>query len=456
MKLLTTKHRGISYVKNKKGITYYHTYRDPDSKIPKRKKILSKDKHTKENAEECYELVKTIYKAKENDNTNIDLEESEKEDYNTNIVPEETDFKNYLTLNQLAEIYFQKRIEKKERIFRELNTHLTPKEFEEDKTIQRKLYNTKKEKLRFIKNVEDSELANRPVNKITQQCVNDFIEIHLANKSLTKKSKFNIGSAIKTIFNFSIKKNTINIKNPFESVKFENPKRNRQKALTEEEIKLLLSECKKYNYDQKGKDFYYRKDKKGNMIKVNKTFKKNYNIYLSVYFGVITAARLGSILNIKKKDIDLKHKTITLTNQKNKMTQYKVQLTDKAIDWLENKILPYYEPNEYLIRPMNPLKRQNPPQSMKNIPEEVYKIMDKLFNQGFNKQNNHDRDNVVNFHSIRRSIATNMAKQGTSLYNVMILLNHSSVEQTRQYLNTEHNKLNNDINKLMSNIFNQF
>ena len=79
--------------------------------------------------------------------------------------------------------------------------------------------------------------------------------------------------------------------------------------------------------------------------------------------------------------------------------------------------------------------------------------MDELFNQGLDKQNNQDRDFVANFHSIRRSVATNLARQGTSLYDVMVFLNHSSIEQTMKYLNMTSTNLGQEHNKLMSKIF---
>lgn len=63
---------------------------------------------------------------------------------------------------------------------------------------------------------------------------------------------------------------------------------------------------------------------------------------------------------------------------------------------------------------------------------------------------------VRNSHTIRRSIATNLTKSGVSLYDIMVLLNHSNIEQTMKYLNMEHNNLHDGVNSLMANIFNDF
>lgn len=119
-------------------------------------------------------------------------------------------------------------------------------------------------------------------------------------------------------------------------------------------------------------------------------------------------------------------------------------------------MLPYYDNDEFIIRAARVGYRKYPPEPMYAIPKPVYDIMDELFNKDLDKQNNYDRDKVVNFHTIRRSIATNLAKNGTSFYDVMISLNHSNIEQTMKYLNLHSNELHSNINTLMENIFRDF
>ncbi len=65
--------------------------------------------------------------------------------------------------------------------------------------------------------------------------------------------------------------------------------------------------------------------------------------------AVITAARAGTILTIKKKDIDLKNGTITLINHKANNRIYKIPLNDSAIKWFEKK-LQFYDDNDYLLQ----------------------------------------------------------------------------------------------------------
>lgn len=64
-----------------------------------------------------------------------------------------------------------------------------------------------------------------------------------------------------------------------------------------------------------------------------------------------------------------------------------------------------------------------------------------MFNSHLDKTNIHDRYKVVNSHTTRRSTATNLAKSGVSLYEVIVLLNHSNIQKIMKYLNMEHNNL---------------
>lgn len=428
MKLTKTSEKSIYYVINKNdSISYYVSFKNPYTKKSIRKKIKTIAKNEVRSLTKnkiVLEVKKELEKLKE-DIKNVDNRS------NIEIEKETTTYENFITLNQLAQKYYKEKIEQKKRKLREFYNHLSNEDFENNNLIQKKVYNVKKEHLRYIKNVETFELGKTPLNKINRKVINNYINNVLGVSNLAQKSKFMIMSNIKTIVNWGIRNEIINISNPFQNVAFKNPKRQRARVLDESELRSLLQKCKEY--------------------------KENINVYLSVYLGVLTAARARSILTIRKKDIDINNKTITIINQKNNNQVYKVPLSEKGATWLKDKILPFYEDNEYLIKNIhnrkNGILQLNP---MVDIPHKVYQIMDELFNQHLNKQNNLDRDDVVNFHTIRRSIGTNLVKNGVSVYNVMILLNHSSVEQTMKYLNINYNKLNSHISGLMDNIFKDF
>ena len=340
-----------------------------------------------------------------------------------NLPIEQSDKKTY-TLNDLALLYFDRRKSKVRRKLREKNTHLKNEEqLESLPLLKIKLKGVQKEIYQYNKYVKNSKLGNMAVDKITMSELDEFLYEDLGESFLTEKSKFNIMSYLKTIVNSAITHLIIDIKNPFVQ-KVKNPRKQRERVLSPEEIKLLLDTAKTHNP----------------------------NVYMPIYLAVLTAGRVNTILNIRKKDINLQEKTIYLNNIK-ASKQYKLALNDKSVAWF-SKILVDYENDEYLVRSVRPhLKQTKNFTQMMTMPKKVYEIMDELFNQGLDKQNNQDRDFVVNFHSIRRSVATNLARQGTSLYDVMVFLNHSSIEQTMKYLNMTSTNLGNEHNKLMSKIF---
>jgi len=389
----------------KNGIfTYYHNFRDKDTQIVKRKKLFVKSTHNDKNVREAIRY--------------IDIKVVE---------PETTNYPNPIyTLNILAENYFNSREIKMISNLKQEYNYLKNDEFFESKIVKRKLTNLKSESQKYNKNVRDSKIANMDIKSITKVDINRFNDLELTSKNLSQKSVSIIVSMIKTIVNKGIEQDYIDT-NPFQFFKVKNPKRTRVKYLNQEELKLLLKTCKEYE--------------------------SNFNIYLSVYLAVLTAGRARTVLHIQKKDIDVANKQIRLSNFKSSK-YYVIQLNKESVEWLDRKVLQNIGANDYLIQPTNPRYRQSPQQPLSEIPEKIYEIMDELFNKNLDKSNNNDRDYVVNFHTIRRSVATNLALQGSNIYDIMTLLNHSSIKQTQDYLSLNNNSLSTETDKLFTSIFN--
>jgi integrase len=312
------------------------------------------------------------------------------------------------TLNELAKIYFDNRTKiQKSKIIQE-HTHLSLEEIDKLVLTKQKLYNIRKEINTYKKNIEKTKIAKMPLDMINSKALNNFMREDFGFLKISQKTKWNIITQLKTIVNFAIQQELITkIINPFNSqiVKVKNPKKMRNRVLNEEELTKLLQEAKK----------------------------NNRNVYMPIYLALLTAGRANTILNIRKKDIDLKNKTIYLNNIK-ASKKYTLELNEGAIKWFK-KVLQDYENDEYLVRCERIEFRKIPYRPMRKLPQKVFDIMDTLFNKHLNKMDNGDRDNVVNFHSIRRSVATNLVKNGATLYDVMKFLDHSSVQQTEKYLN---------------------
>jgi len=408
MKLEKTKYPSVYSQELKNGdTTYYGKYRNKDGKSVRKK--LGTKKKDKLSEKQAFLMLEDIKNGEKNFN---------------DIFDEDVVYHNYLTLSQLSHQYYEYRLRKKYDGLRGDYTDIKDyEEFKNHKMVKNKVKNVLKEQQKFNRYVGYFDIGKTSINRIKKSNVQNYlVQLHKVN--ISQSSKYFIVNLIKTIFNYGIKEEITSIVNPFQNVKMINPKNTRKRVLSEDELKLLLDKCKDY--------------------------KRNLSVYLSVYLGVMTGARVQTILNIKKKDIDTTNKLIHLTNFKNKNLKYTIKLSSGACDWLAEKILPYYENDEYIVRQSYLKNRSNPPQPLSIIPEKVYQIMDELFNTKLNKQNNSDRDYVVNFHTIRRSIGTNLVNNGSSVYNVMKFLNHSSIAQTMDYLNLDSND---DIVDLMDNIF---
>jgi len=176
MKLNKTTQPSIYYVENKSGITYYFNYKDPLTKTPKRKKLFSSKQlePTQKEIRKCIVMSEDIKK--------------ELKDINSSEVIEDITYKNYINLNILGKEYFKDRHNTKKRILRERFNHLNDEEFEKNVVVIKGLYNVRKELLRFEKHINDSEMSQLSVNKISKNVVKNYIENHLGNKNIDKLS----------------------------------------------------------------------------------------------------------------------------------------------------------------------------------------------------------------------------------------------------------------------------
>ena len=391
---------GLSYKENKDTtITYYCSFRDKDNKV-KRKKLFKKDNHSQKHIREA------ILKSEEIKNE--DKEEKKQVEI--------------MTLNKLAENYFTMRRAKTLGQLRRKYNHLNEEDFYNNVDIKTKIHRTKAHIGFYYKNISNSKLAKMNIEDITVKIFSDYVDKHLNTKHLSEKSVYDLVSLLKTICNYNIISGEIT-NNPFTYFKIAHPHRKRQRYLSIEELELLLKTAKEYTY--------------------------NKNVYMAIYLGVLTAGRARTVLSIRKKDIDFTNRKILLDNFKtNKL--YNVVITKKASEWLE-KITEDLNPSDYLIH-----KKYQAHNPLRSVPVKIYTIMDELFNKDLNKKNNFDRDQVVNFHTLRRSIATNMALQKIDIYKIMLFLNHSNIKQTQDYLNLQNMNISNEVELLHEKIFKNF
>ena len=189
---------------------------------------------------------------------------------------------------------------------------------------------------------------------------------------------------LKTITKYGLKNDLI--KNDFTKyINLFDVDNTRERFLTKEEIQLL--------YDRTIKDE---------------------TIYLFFKLALNTGARLATLQNICKKDIDLSNKLLTLKDFKNNTT-YKTFLTDDLNNLLEFRIK-HLEPNDKIFKTTQELKART--------------ILNDLFNIGIDLE---DRKNKVVIHTLRHTFASHLAINGTPIFTIQKLMNHKDIKMTLRY-----------------------
>jgi integrase len=209
-------------------------------------------------------------------------------------------------------------------------------------------------------------------------------------KSLIKKELIsdktinNILNFLKTLIKYAFKNDYI--KNDFSKyiqlLEIDNA---RERFLTKDEIKLLFD--------------YSKEDE---------------TLYLLFKLALNTGARLATLLNIHKKDIDFTHDLLTLKDFKNNST-YKAFLTDDLKALLEKRV--------NSLKPNDKLFISNPERRLRAK-------LDELFNKDID---DNDRKNKIVFHSLRHTFASHLAINGTPIFTIQKLMNHKDIRMTLRY-----------------------
>ena len=162
-----------------------------------------------------------------------------------------------------------------------------------------------------------------------------------------------------------------------------------------------------------------------NEVELNQILKNvnNPNLVDLYTFAFHTGMRLGEIINLTWNQVTLSEKLIRVANTKEFMIKGKkervIPINEKLFKLLSNKLTKYYtlqEP-EYVFNKNG--FRFNADYISKCFKKTVRTI--KGINQG------------LHFHSLRHSFASNLAKNGVSLFIIKELLGHRDISTTQIY-----------------------
>lgn len=150
---------------------------------------------------------------------------------------------------------------------------------------------------------------------------------------------------------------------------------------------------------------------------INTTCYSELRTWIAVMIAVNTGARISSVANIRKQDIDMRERTITFTHSKNGR-QFKLPVSKSVI----NAIDFYYESvdiEDYLF-----LNSDN-----------GQPLTGKQLGSSFRKYcANRNIKTTTSFHSLRRWYSIKLLQQTKNIHLVKTVLQHSNIATTEKYI----------------------
>ncbi len=251
---------------------------------------------------------------------------------------------------------------------------------------------TNKELRRKYENHIKPFLGDKIIDDITTEDIEDIQEDK--SEVFAPKTVNGIINEISVIFNFAITKKIIT-SNPAngKAIKRLSVDNTRDKFLDNEEISELFE-----------------------------VVKEDEQIYLFCLLALNTGCRVSSARLIKRQDIDLVNKFITLKDTKNDTT-YRGFIENEELFTILSRRKKELKTNEFLL--------SYGYKDIKDIiKQKLQPILNDLFNEGLETN---DRKNRTVPHTLRHTFASHLAINGVSIFKIKELMNHKTIEMTMRY-----------------------
>jgi len=245
-------------------------------------------------------------------------------------------------------------------------------------------------KSRYLLHIKEY-IGDNDISRITTSQIEKIQKLKLAQ--LAPKTVNHLIQLIGTIYNFAINRDKYKGNNPTRNLKRLKINNARERFLSKDEINKLI---KAIEYD--------------------------FQLLLFVKIALSTGARFETINQIKKKDINLDERVITLHDFKNN-TNYKGFIQENLVSQLRER-LDDIQINDYVV---NFHKTKD---LRSKLTKKFKPILDNLFNQGLETD---DYKNRVVVHTLRHTFASHLAIKGTPIFTIQKLLNHKDITMTMRY-----------------------
>ncbi len=230
-----------------------------------------------------------------------------------------------------------------------------------------------------IKPVFGSMSISEINQKIIDKFQTDKKQIY-ANKTVN-----NMTDLLGTIIEYAIKHDRVKEQNPARKIKRFDIDNERERFLSELEVKKLLADTKDDDYE----------------------------LYTFCLLALTTGGRVETVLNVREFDCDFGTRTVNLKDFKNNST-YKGFLTEDAILAIKTQMAKHGTIFQ---------------SGMSTIQRKV-----SVYLQQFNKKiKADDRKNRVVIHTLRHTFASHLAIKGTPIFTIQKLMNHADIKMTMRY-----------------------
>ena len=229
-----------------------------------------------------------------------------------------------------------------------------------------------------LKIITSYTFVKKGIADITENDIVNFFNLLKKDRKITQATQNRYRSCLNHIFNTAIKDKLINV-NPVKYIKkYKEESRNR--ALNEFEVNALLEACKK---------------------------SKNKELYYIVLTALYTGMRYSNIVNMKKSKIQSNIYQLDGSETKSGKGQF-ICIHQDLLDEL-NKYMLECDNGEYIFKT-----------------KEVKRSFKTALKQADIK--------YFRFHDLRRTFATTLLDNGTSIKVIQYVLGHSSIMMTERYL----------------------
>jgi len=231
-----------------------------------------------------------------------------------------------------------------------------------------------------------AEFDNKIVNSLDDK---DLIKLQkkLKDKKLADSYINDVVGILTRVINFGVKRGIIE-KSPFKMIQKLKVDNSRDRFLTKSEIERLLE-----------------------------AVKDDRDLYLFIMLAINTGARVNSVLNIKKRDVDFENKKITIKDIKRGKT-YTIPLNSRLYE-----VLREVETESYIVG--SGLKW-----SYSKLYKELNPVLNKLFNEGLDKE---ERKKKIVIHSLRHTFASHLALNNAPLDKIKNMMHHADINMTLKY-----------------------